>query len=91
MYHFETKEIQEYDVWLVKSPNRENMGGNIEKPSPQVRTFVQFPKIIGGIFLSHNMRQTTIWLDNETQIQMSGPASTREKVINIKNDILNYR
>lgn len=37
------------------------------------------------------MRQTTIWLDNETQIQMSGPASTREKVINIKNDILNYR
>ena len=86
LYNFETEEVQEYDLWFKKTTNANMMSGQIEKINPTLTTELQFPDVIGSIFLSRDMKNIVLhFMDT----QIVGPASTGEEAIKIYHDIFN--
>ncbi len=85
-YNTETEEIQEYDLWFKKTTNANMMSGQIQKMNPTLTTELQFPDVVGTIFLSRDMKNIAINLNNT---QIAGPTSTKEEAIKIYHDIFN--
>lgn len=84
-YNAETEEIQEYGLWFKKTTKANMMSGQIQKMNPTLTTELQFPDVIGTIFLSRDMKKIAIHLNNT---QIAGPASTKEQAIEIYNNLL---
>ena len=85
-YNAETEEIQEYDLWFKKTTNANRMSGQIQKMNPTLTTELQFPDVVCTIFLSRDMKNIAINLNNT---QIAGPTSTKEEAIKIYHDIFN--
>ena len=80
------EEIQEYDLWFKKTTNANMMSGQIQKMNPTLTTELQFPDVIGSVFLSGDMKNIVLhFMDT----QIVGPASTVEEAIKIYHDIFN--
>ena len=85
-YNTETEEIQEYDLWFKNTTNANMMSGQIQKMNPTLTTELQFPDVIGSVFLSGDMKNIVLhFMDT----QIVGPASTGEEAIKIYHDIFN--
>lgn len=84
-YNAKTEEAQTYDVWFKKTTNANIMSGQIQKMNPTLTTELQFPDVVGTVFLSRDMKNIAIHLEDT---QIAGPASTKEEAIQIYQDIL---